>query len=610
MKLRLNFFAFILLLGIIANLSCKKEMPCEGCATKNNKPPIAVAGPDQVITLPADSVLLDGKQSSDADGIISSYLWTKISGPASFNIIKPTDSITKVKTLVAGIYQFELKVTDNGGLSAKDTMKVIADAVLTTNHPPIANAGVDQTVTLPTNTINLDGSGSSDPDNNITIYAWTKISGPTSFNLLNSNAVQTQLTNLLQGIYQFELKVTDAGGLFSKDTMQLAVNPIINNNCFLSQTLIGSLSIPRGSVNILAAGNKILFAGGFTGPSGPPMYGASSRVDIYDASNNNWSTAELSLTRFAMGTTTLGDKIYFAGGHNGNLCSRVDIYDASNNNWSTAELSEPRQSVIAVAAGNKVLFAGGFNSNGGSTRVDIYDQANGSWSIATLSHPTAGSYPGYYAFAQSGVVSAGNKIYFMTGSNNIDVYDAQTNTWLTHIVSPNQLTQGRVVLLDNKIYFSGSDGSNTTPAYEYANTLEKYDISANNWSSVSMSQSRANMAAMAGDGKIFWAGGFDSSWVVNGEEHNRFLRNIEIYDVNTGLHSFHDLAPPDGSAWVMALKTNNKIFFYYGDYTEIYDINNHCWTRCGQIFSELALAVGNTIYQVGAGGSSVLKLEF
>ena len=42
--------------------------------------------------------------------------------------------------------------------------------------------------------------------------------------IANTNAVQTQVTNLVQGIYQFELKVTDAGGLFSKDTMQVHCN--------------------------------------------------------------------------------------------------------------------------------------------------------------------------------------------------------------------------------------------------------------------------------------------------------------------------------------------------------------------------------------------------
>src|SRR5258705_11169614 len=102
-----TFFPLLILLsmGVIIFFSCQKEISCENCNGNNNRPPIAVAGSDQVITLPTDSILLDGRSSSDPDGRISSYLWTKISGPASFNIIKPSDSTTKVRALVTGTYQ-------------------------------------------------------------------------------------------------------------------------------------------------------------------------------------------------------------------------------------------------------------------------------------------------------------------------------------------------------------------------------------------------------------------------------------------------------------------------------------------------------------------------
>src|SRR6266496_5391463 len=71
--------------GVTFFPSCQKEISCEGCKD-GNKPPIAVAGPDQVITLPTDSLSLDGSASSDPDGKISEWLWKKISGPASYNI--------------------------------------------------------------------------------------------------------------------------------------------------------------------------------------------------------------------------------------------------------------------------------------------------------------------------------------------------------------------------------------------------------------------------------------------------------------------------------------------------------------------------------------------
>ena len=252
MKKIIRYSILILFTGYISFISCKKERSCEGCASNStvniNKPPTSIAGLDQTITLPTDSVSLNGSSSSDPDGIISEWLWTKISGPASFTIIKPADSITKVKALVTGTYLFELKVTDNGGLSAKDTMRVIIDAVFSpTNHPPIANAGADQTITLPTNAITLDGSVSTDSENNITSYAWTKISGPSSSNITNANNVQTQVTNLVQGVYQFELKVTDAGGLFSKDTLQITVNALSNT---FPTTNIGDIiiTLPLDSV--------------------------------------------------------------------------------------------------------------------------------------------------------------------------------------------------------------------------------------------------------------------------------------------------------------------------------------------------------------------------
>jgi hypothetical protein len=77
--------------------------------------------------------MLDGSNSSDPDGKISAWKWTKVSGPASSTIVNATAVTTAVKHLKVGVYQFELKVTDDKGASAKDTIMVTVMAV---NQPP------------------------------------------------------------------------------------------------------------------------------------------------------------------------------------------------------------------------------------------------------------------------------------------------------------------------------------------------------------------------------------------------------------------------------------------------------------------------------------------
>ncbi len=64
MKTILKFAVYIILSGVLFFLSCKKETSCEGCRD-GNKPPIAIAGPDQVITLPTDA-LTNSKPASDS----------------------------------------------------------------------------------------------------------------------------------------------------------------------------------------------------------------------------------------------------------------------------------------------------------------------------------------------------------------------------------------------------------------------------------------------------------------------------------------------------------------------------------------------------------------
>jgi N-acetylneuraminic acid mutarotase len=556
----------VLLGGALIHPSCKKEKSCEGCIN-GNEPPTAMAGPDQVITLPTDSISLDGSSSSDPDGTISEWLWTKISGPASFTINSATTAKTIVKDLIVGVYQFELKVRDNGGLSAKDTILVAVNDPSQPNRPPLANAGPDQAITLPTNTINLNGSSSTDPDNNITSYAWIKISGPSSFNITNANAVQTQVSGLAQGTYSFELKVTDVGGLFSKDTMQVIVNaqptippPVCDNNNrpqINAQLIpVGNLSQARAGMAVASAGNKILFAG--SGSVG-------SRVDIFDFVANTWSTAELSEPRAWIGAAAAGNKIFFAGGQyiDGYSSNAVDIYDVSTNTWAVSNLSrnlDGADGLAAVSSGNKVFFAGGNWGIYAVNIVDIYDLTTNTWSTASLSAPRN--------FITA--VSANNKVYFTGGdlgtqvSSVIDIYDNITNTWSTSTLQVPRIYHSAVAVVDI-LYFGGGKSS----TYQSVCSVETLDVNTGSSTLMNLFDPASwsiddGQNAVVKDNKIIFLRH------NGGANANRF----DIYDTQTNIWTIGVLAQPI-PAGASVISVNNTIYIAGGSVNGV--LSNQVW---------------------------------
>ena len=245
-----------------------------------NVPPIANAGADQTITLPTDFVAVSGAASSDADGTISAYLWTKISGPSSYTIATANSVGTSITGLVQGTYSFRLLVTDNNGGTDADTITVIVNAAPPpANVGPISNAGADQSITLPTNNGTLDGSASLDVDGTITSYAWSKISGPTSYSISNANAATTAVNNMVQGTYLFRLVVTDNNGATDDDTVSIIVNgappppnilPVANAGADLSITLpVNSVTL-NGTASSDADGTIAGYT--WTKLSGPALF--------------------------------------------------------------------------------------------------------------------------------------------------------------------------------------------------------------------------------------------------------------------------------------------------------------------------------------------------
>lgn len=90
------------------------------------------------------------------------------------------------------------------------------------NLPPTANAGTDTSITLPTNSLMLNGTG-TDTDGTIVAYTWTQVSGPS---IVDPSDVEDPIVNgLVQGVYVFQLIVTDDDGAMSApDAVTITIN--------------------------------------------------------------------------------------------------------------------------------------------------------------------------------------------------------------------------------------------------------------------------------------------------------------------------------------------------------------------------------------------------
>jgi len=182
--------------------------------TVTNRQPTADAGPDRT-EAKRTSVQLDGTASADPDGDQLTYSWTQIVGPAVALFGSDTATPTFIPSIL-GSYEFRLAVDDGDGGTSSDTVNVTV-----ANLIPMADAGQDATVAK-RNVVQLDGRGSSDPDNDALTFSWIQTGGP--FVVIHGADTATPtFVPMVAGSYFFTLTVDDGDGGTDGDTVRVNV---------------------------------------------------------------------------------------------------------------------------------------------------------------------------------------------------------------------------------------------------------------------------------------------------------------------------------------------------------------------------------------------------
>ncbi|HVW59881.1 MAG TPA: T9SS type A sorting domain-containing protein [Puia sp.] len=193
--------------------------------------PTVSAGADQSVTQPASSVTLTGSGAgysssgtssagSSSASNITSYQWSQVSGPntAAFGNAKAAQ--TTVTGLVAGTYVFQLTVTDKTGQTASDQVTVTVNAI---TGSFLVNAGPDQTITLPTNSIVINAVATITGGQVLSLTKWTQVSGPSTATITNGGSIAPTFGGLVQGIYVFQVSLLNVLGITVSDQVTVTV---------------------------------------------------------------------------------------------------------------------------------------------------------------------------------------------------------------------------------------------------------------------------------------------------------------------------------------------------------------------------------------------------
>lgn len=193
----------------------------------NNTRPVAVLNDISEVTS-GQSVTLNGSNSSDSDNDVLTYEWTLTSAPEGstldLNSVESSSSSSYNFTPdVDGAYQIRLTVYDGSLRSSPVTISLISS---TPNRAPVASAET-ATNALVDETIILDASASSDPDDDTLTYTWSFVSVPENSNFSPDVPTETsdQRINFTpDAVGIFELTLTVSDGELNSQSEVISIN--------------------------------------------------------------------------------------------------------------------------------------------------------------------------------------------------------------------------------------------------------------------------------------------------------------------------------------------------------------------------------------------------
>ncbi len=238
-----------------------------------NHIPVPNAGSNQTVSV-GDTVYLNGT-ATDTDKDPLSFYWRLVTVPTGSKASLVDGQTTKPYFVadVAGTYRVLLLADDGKSSNGQSVVTVTGKPKTSTNTPPVANAGANQTVAVGT-AVKLTGAASSDANGDALTYAWFFVTRPSGSlaSLTGATTVSPGFTADVAGNYVIGLNVNDGKASSAQSSVTVvatAANTAPVANAGPSQTvLVGTVVSLNGSASSDANGDALTYAWTLTRPTG------------------------------------------------------------------------------------------------------------------------------------------------------------------------------------------------------------------------------------------------------------------------------------------------------------------------------------------------------
>jgi hypothetical protein len=309
----------------------------------------------------------------------------------------------------SGVDTFTYTISDGAGGTAIGNVNI--NVINIGNIPPIANAGIDQSVNELIN-INLSGSG-TDSDGSISDYQWQQVGGTTVV-INNSNSASASFTapEVLVGgidVLVFQLIVTDNESANTSDFITIIVNPVAiapTANAGPDQTLNEGLAVSLDGTSStddrtivayawlqIAGAPTITLTNGntatpnFTGPDIANSTTFTFQLTVTDDEvGTDSDTVDINLISLNSGPTVVDDPSESTIEDTSVLISDLlaNDSDPEGNTFTISSVTQPANGGVVIETGNtSVTYTPTLNFNGPDTFTYMAVDQFGAFSIGS-----------------------------------------------------------------------------------------------------------------------------------------------------------------------------------------------------------------------------------